>query len=209
MDAAVGESGVTRKLLERAAEGDRSAVNTLFDRHRDYLRQVIDIRLEKAIRTRVDPSDIVQETHVESVRRLDDFLERRPIAFRAWLRQIAHERLIMARRRHLNARRGVHFEMPLPDTSSIMLVERLPLQKACPTEEVERRELARQMRQAIAELDEIDRDVLYMRYLEDLSNKEIGFVLDMDANTVCKRHGRALLKLRRILIERGWLEGTS
>ena len=196
------DSSESRRLLDDLTEGSAKAVDDLFARHRSFLRRVIDMRLDANLRRRVDASDLVQETHIEMLRRLDDFLSRRPVAFRVWLRQVAQERLIMARRRHLNAeRRAVSREVPLPDHSSQMLFDKLGALRATPSQTVSRQEMARLLRKLIATMDESDREVLLMRYVEGLNNEEIGFVLNMESNTVCKRHGRALLRLRQLLIE--------
>jgi hypothetical protein len=48
----------------------------------------------------------VQETHLEAVRRFEAYLDRPPLPFRLWLRQVACDRLLMSRRRHVTAVRG-------------------------------------------------------------------------------------------------------
>jgi DNA-directed RNA polymerase specialized sigma24 family protein len=45
-----------------------------------------------------------------------------------------------------------------------------------------------------------------MRHFEGLSNQEVGCVLGMDPGTISKRHGRALLRLHRILFASGITE---
>src|SRR5262245_66265306 len=76
------DSTETRDLLERAASGDREVFDELFARHRRYLRRMVELRLDPKLRARLDPSDIVQEAHLEAVRRVKDFLEARPMPFR-------------------------------------------------------------------------------------------------------------------------------
>ena len=48
----------TDELLRGASRGDRSAVDGLFARHRDRLRQMVVIRMDSRIKARVDPSDV-------------------------------------------------------------------------------------------------------------------------------------------------------
>ena len=55
------------------------------------------------------------------------------------------------------------------------------------------------LRDAIDELPSRERDVVIMRHYEGLSNQEIGILLDVEAATVSKRHGRAMLRLHEIL----------
>ena len=46
---------------------------------------------------------------------------------------------------------------------------------------------------------EIDREMLQLRALDGLSNQEVAQVLDLHADAVSKRFGRALLRLRQLL----------
>src|SRR3954463_8099854 len=64
----------TQELLLRAGQGDASAVEGLLDRHRDALRRIIALRMDRMIQQRVDASDIVQDVLVEANRRLQDYL---------------------------------------------------------------------------------------------------------------------------------------
>src|SRR6056297_3426888 len=84
--ASSDESDRTDRLLEAAEMGDESALNHLIEMHRDYLRRVVNLRMDQALRGRVDPSDIVQETQMVANKRMQDFLQRRPTSFKLWLR---------------------------------------------------------------------------------------------------------------------------
>jgi RNA polymerase sigma-70 factor, ECF subfamily len=201
------DTAETCALLERAHSGDREAFDELFARYRDYLRQVVEMRLEPRLRARVDASDVVQETQLEVFQRLDDYLHRRPMPFRLWLRKTTHERLLKVRRRHLEtARRDAGREIALPDHSSILLANALVAGGVSPSEHADQKELARRVREAVAMLPEGDQEVLLMRAFEGLSNQEIGQVLDLDPGAVSKRHGRALIRLQQVLSDRGFTE---
>ena len=63
---------------------------------------MIAVHLDPRIAGGVDPSDIVQETLIDATRRLPDYLEKRPITFYPWLREIARRKLIDVLRRHLS-----------------------------------------------------------------------------------------------------------
>src|SRR6516165_12334958 len=100
MNLLPGDSAETRRLLERACAGEAEATERLLSRHRPYLRRLVELRLDPRLRPRVDASDVVQETHLEALRRLSAYLERRPLPFRLWLRQIACDCALKAHRRH-------------------------------------------------------------------------------------------------------------
>ena len=69
------DSAETQRLLMRLSSGDRDAFNDLFERHRKDLRRMIQLRLDRQLRARVDASDIVQEAQFEAFCRLDDYLD--------------------------------------------------------------------------------------------------------------------------------------
>src|SRR5262249_57151911 len=124
MDEPTPATAETRGLLEQARAGDRQAFEQLFAQHRAYLRQSIALRLDPRVRPRVDPSDVVQETQLEAFTRLADYLERRPMPFRLWLRKTAHERLLKVHRHHAADRRNIARAATLPARSSMLLARR-------------------------------------------------------------------------------------
>jgi RNA polymerase sigma-70 factor (ECF subfamily) len=77
-------------LLQRAHRGNAQARDQVLEAHRDYLRRLIGLRLDARLRARIDASDVVQETFLEAVRRLPDYLARQPMPFHLWLRQTAY-----------------------------------------------------------------------------------------------------------------------
>ena len=201
------DSSETTRLLEQVRDGDRDAFEKLFARHRPYLRQVVSLRLDPKLRARVDASDVVQETHLEAVRRLPDYLERRPMPFRLWLRKTAYERLLMIERHHVDAqRRAVGREVALPDRSSLQLFGQLLAASSTPSQQLSRAELAHRVRQAVARLADIDKEILLMRNLEGLSNHEVAQVLEIAPAAASQRYGRALLRLRKLLLAGGLSE---
>ncbi len=189
----------THLLLERHRAGDRQAFNDLFARHRDYLHLVVQLRMSADVQARMDASDVIQESHLEALRRLDDYLIRRPMPFKLWLRHTAHECLIRMRRRHVDVQaRSVNREVPLPEQSSVLLAAKA-LASASPSQLVMKEELADHVRQALAELSEMDQEILLIRNYEGLSIDESAQVLGIERDAARKRHTRALLRLRNVL----------
>jgi RNA polymerase sigma-70 factor, ECF subfamily len=207
MDEVRPDSGETLRLLEEAGKGDREAFDQLFARHRPFLQQMIRVCLDPRLRARVDPSDVVQDAQLEAVRRLPDYLKSRPMPFRLWLRQIAHDRLLKIRRHHLHTgRRAMGREVALPDQSSDLLAQQLLASGSTPSQNLDRRELARLLRVALARLPDPDREILLLRNFEELSYSEIGYILAVEPAAARKRHGRALVRLHKILFEGGLRE---
>ena len=201
------DSAQTQNLLERVQTGDREAFEELFARHRPYLLRAVAARLDPAARARVDPSDVVQEAQLEAYRRLPAYLALRPMPFRLWLRKTAQERLVMARRQHLEAQeRSRRREVPLPERSSLLLAQPFLAPGSTPSRQLHRHELARRVSQAVSRLPEADQEILLLRTYEGLSNQEVAYLLDLDPATASKRHGRAVLRLHRLLLEAGLSE---
>lgn len=84
------DSADTLDLLGRLRQGDREALGPLLQRCRPRMQALVEVRLDPALRARVDPSDVVQEAQMEMVSRIDDFLERRPMPFHLWARKTAY-----------------------------------------------------------------------------------------------------------------------
>jgi RNA polymerase sigma-70 factor (ECF subfamily) len=204
------DSATTSDLLEEAGRGARQALDRLLDRHRRELHAFVDYHLDPRLLARVDPSDVVQDTQLEVVRRLDDFLRRRPMPFHLWIRKTAYQRMLNLQRDHCRrGRRALDKEVRLPDRSALLLAS--PFVKGCPSPSqlAAAREFAERVQRAVSELAEADRQVLLMRSAEDLSYNEIGCLLDMEPAAARKRYGRALIRLQKVLGAHGLLEDRS
>lgn len=197
----LADSEATAALIVRAELGDGNAVNTLLEFHRDYLRRVVDARLEPSLRNRLDPSDVVQEALATASTRLDEFIANRPTSFRLWLRGKALDRLVDQRRFHRSKKRDVANERSLSDASS-MAILRGTSQRAV-TSGIEQRELIAQVHQAIETLSEMDREVLILRHAEELTNAEAAEVMRIEAKAASARYGRAILRLSAELRRQG------
>ncbi len=200
-------SSHTRALLELARTGDAEAIERLFQEHRAYLFRVVDMQLGKELRTRVDASDVVQETQAVAARRLSEYLRQQPMAFRLWLRQIAQDQLVTAYRRHLGAEcRTVRREVALPERSSLLLARELAGGVPTPSQYAARAEQINCIRAAVTRLPPTDQEVLLLRNYEQLSFDEIACVLQVKPATARKRYGRALLRLNRSVQDSGLTE---
>jgi RNA polymerase sigma-70 factor (ECF subfamily) len=202
MERPASDSTTTRRLLEQARQGDKQSLNQLFSRHRPDLLELVTLRLDRRLCSRVDPSDIVQETHLEAARRLDDYFRRQPMPFYLWLRKTAQQRVAMMHRQQLTAAgRDVRVEVPLPEGSSVQLAQQLLAHELKPDEAAARDELVRHVRCALGRMSDADREILLMRDFEGLSYQELAYVLGIEPEAAKKRHGRALVRLHKLLME--------
>jgi RNA polymerase sigma-70 factor (ECF subfamily) len=75
-----------------------------------------------------------------------------------------------------------------------------------PSRALARKDLMRRVQQALTALSEADREVLLMRHVEDLPYSTVARILDIEPPAARKRYGRALLRLRAVLVEAGLFE---
>jgi RNA polymerase sigma-70 factor (ECF subfamily) len=190
----------TEELIGRARRGDAEARQQLLVRHRDRLRRMIAVHLDRRIAARIDPSDVVQEALMEAAQKLSHYLEERPLPFYPWLRRLAWDHLIRLHQHHLAARKRSALReekqgFALPDESVLELAQRLVSPESSPSRHLLREELRDRMRAGLDQLAESDREILVLRYLEQLSMSEIAAVLGLQEGAVKMRHTRALRRL--------------
>jgi RNA polymerase sigma-70 factor, ECF subfamily len=192
------DSYETNRVLERAAQGDRSALGSLLTDYEPYLKRLVELRLDPGLRARVDAADVVQEVHLALSRALPKFMSERPLSFKLWLRQLALDQISILHRRHLQTqKRAASREVQLSEMSSLALAN--SLLGARPSRIASQRELIDLVQRALAELLDNDREVLLLRHFEELSNVEIAALLDIDPASVSQRYGRAIRRLCRKL----------
>lgn len=196
----------TEVLLQSARQGDEDAVNKLLDRHRNGIRRLVEMRLDRKVQRRVDVSDVVQDVMVEASGRLEKYLDDPVMAFHLWLRQIAWDHIIDTYRRHrVSAKRNMDREQSLHtggdkiDESSVDLAIQLCDPAMTPAAVATQREIASKVEAAIEKLDDPDREVILMRHYEHLSNLEIAEVLGLNAPAASMRYLRAVRRLRTVL----------
>lgn len=203
------DSDQTADLLAAAGDGNPGAVNRLLDRHREALRRMVELRMDQALRRRVDASDIVQDVLIEANRRLADYLANPVLPFHLWLRHIARDRVIDTHRRHRVAgKRSIDREQAQTgaaglDRSSLDLIAQLRDPEMTPAAAATWREMERRFFAALDQLDEHDREVLLMRHFEQLSNQEVATALGLSEPAAGMRYLRAMRRLRTLLAEPG------
>jgi RNA polymerase sigma-70 factor (ECF subfamily) len=204
----IAQSPDTEDLLRQAQDGDLLARQALLARHRDRLRRMVELRLDRRMAARVDPSDVVQEALMDADKRLTDYLKKRPVPFYPWLRRLAWEHLVKVHDRHvLTRKRSVLREeirgMSLSEGSTWQLAERLAVSGTSASQRLIREEMGARVRAALARLSAGDREVLVLRYLEQLSTADIAAELEIGEGAVKMRHRRALDRLCRFLRDEG------
>ena len=141
----------TIELVVRAREGDRLAVEALLQRSIPSLRRFAHGRLPAAARGSLDTGDLVQETVLHVLRRLDTFEPRHVGAMQAYLRQSVINRI-----RDEVRRIGRH---PTP----VDIPEDLASEIPSPLEEAVRAEAYERYRAVLVQLSPRDREMVVAR----------------------------------------------
>jgi RNA polymerase sigma-70 factor (ECF subfamily) len=195
----------TLRLLRRAAAGDQNVWASLLTQHRQRLRCMIALRMDRRLQGRIDPSDVLQDAYLHASRKLADYVANPAIPFFLWLRAITGQRLTILHRHHLgvlgrHARREVSlYRGALPEASSAALAAHLLGRDTRPSEAAQRAERALQLQEALNSLEPMDREILALRHFEELSNAEAAHLLDIRESAASKRYTRALKHLKDVL----------
>jgi RNA polymerase sigma-70 factor (ECF subfamily) len=191
------ESDIRAALLAAQAEPDR--LGSLMEQQRDRLKKLVAFRMDRRLRQRIDPSDVIQETFAEAHKRLPEYLERSNVPFFLWLRLLTQQRLATVTRHHLGrVGRDAERDVSLDNTSGAIAVQ-LVGQRTDPGDAAARAEMCERLKDALEAMNETDREVLALRHFEELSNVETAAVLGIEPAAASKRYVRALEKLRDIM----------
>jgi len=191
--------------IDRLRGGDRGALAELFEKHRDQLRRMVELRIDARVRARLDASDVLQEAFLDVARDLDAYLVDPKLPPLLWLRLHVGRRLTTLHRQHLGTKmRDAGMEISLyrdalPEASSAALASMLLGKHTSPTQAAQRAERLLRVQEALNTLDPIDREVLALRHFEQLSRSETAEVLGISQEAGAKRYFRALKRLKGVL----------
>jgi RNA polymerase sigma-70 factor, ECF subfamily len=172
------------------------------ERFRGYLSLLAHMHLDPALRSKVDPSDMVQQTLMQALEALDQFRGRSDAEMAAWLRQIMARKLADAARGLRRGKRDVRRERSLEanlDQSSQRLESWLAAEQSSPSQKAERHEEVLRMAGALAVLSAAQRDAIILHHLENLTLREVGERLGRGPAAVAGLIKRGLRTLRETL----------
>ncbi|MCA9179047.1 MAG: sigma-70 family RNA polymerase sigma factor [Planctomycetales bacterium] len=191
--------------VARLAAQDEPFLGELFTRHRERLLRTVRFRMDRRLLGRVDADDILQEAYLDGAQRLKHISASPPPSAFLWLRSITLQTLINVHRRHLGAKirdanREVSLQSPgWTQPSSVSLAAKLLDSLTSPSLAAIRQEVTEQLEEALETLAPIDREVLALRHFEELSNREVAEVLEIQQKAASVRYVRALGRLQKVL----------
>ena len=179
-------------IIARARRGDADAFEQLVAAYRN---QVFRLAL-RMCGNEADADEVAQEAFLSAWKGLPNF--RGESRFSTWLYQLTtHAAIDLMRREKRQA--------AAEDIDGITAADDGP----SPQQQVERTETQREIRSALMQLPEEYRQVLVLRFMQELSYEEIGQTLKLPAGTVKSRLNRAKAQLKDILSRSGNLFGAA
>jgi len=174
----------TFHLIERARAGDQEALERLFARHLKPLQRWARGRLPKWARDLADTDDLVQDTLVQTFKRIEHFEPRRVGALQAYLRQAVLNRIRNELRRKGRQPHATDLEGIEVDSAES------PLEQAIGREAVERYE------RALERLTAEEREAIIARVEMGYTNEELAEALGKPTPDAARKAAhRALVRL--------------
>lgn len=183
------------ELVESYAEGNNSAFEVLLSRHQQSLFGYIIY----TVRNRDMADDIFQDTFIKAITTIKQGKYTESGKFRAWITRIAHNLIIdyFRQERNENTVSNNEYEFDLFNNSSLC------------DDNIEttlvKNQVLNDVKKLVDFLPESQREVLNMRYYEDLSFKEIADKTGVSINTALGRMRYAILNMRKMADDNGMM----
>jgi len=180
-------------VIRRVREGDQEAFAQLVTAHE---KQVYNLCL-RMVTNPEDAQDLAQEAFLKAWRGLAFY--KGDSSFATWLYRLTSNVCIDFLRRQKRRPtvsltvddEAEDWELSVPDTALL------------PEQQVEQKELQRDIAAAMDQLGEEFRMILTLRIMQELSYEQIAEVMDLKVGTVKSRLARARIKLKNILLQSG------
>jgi RNA polymerase sigma-70 factor (ECF subfamily) len=190
------------ELLALARAGDAEALGRLLELYRNYLRFLARSLSGSSLRSRLDNSDVVQETFLNAHRKFDRFRGQSEAELVAWLRRILARRLAnqvaQSRRQGRDHRREESLEALL-DRSDQALQRALAAPGSSPSAQVSHREWGVLLANALAELPPDYLEVFTLRSVERLPWADVAARMGRSEGAAKMVWQRAMEELNRTL----------
>ncbi len=170
-------------ILDRAIQGDEDAFSVLY---KDNVKKIYNYIYYRTGNTH-DAEDLTARVFQRALSHITKY-RRTNVPFSAWLYRIAHN--LVANWHRDNSRKK---EVPIEDQLDLKVKLDLPEKQIEKSQEVEF------LLKAIRKLSNDRQMVLILKYVEDLSNKEIGEVMGKSEGAIKSLYHRTLLELRDVL----------
>jgi len=167
-------------VLEKAVQGDSEAFGLLYERYVTRIYNYIFYRIGSSY----DAEDLTERVFIRALRHINRY-NNRGLPFSAWLYRIAHN--LVANWYRDNSRRK---EIPLDDGILTSHQSSFPEQEVLHSEERER------LLQVIRTLPPDRQQLVILKFVDHLSNAEIGQIMGRTEGAIKSLYHRTLLTIR-------------
>lgn len=185
-------SKTDEQLVKAYAQGNNEAFDVLLKRHQQRVFNYI-LRI---IKNEDAANDIFQETFVKAIVTLRQGRYTESGKFPAWISRIAHNLIIDYFRQEKSE------NLQSSDLEDVDVLNRKELSEETIEDILVSRQINEDVKYLISELPPLQREVLTMRYYQNLSFKEIAEITNVSINTALGRMRYAILNLRRLAAEK-------
>lgn len=179
-------------LVSLYLEGNNPAFDELLNRHKERLYSYIFF----IVRSRDVADDIFQETFVKAIVTLQQGRYNSDGKFSAWLTRIAHNLVIDQFRQERNE------NLISNDESDIDLFNNSAYSEGTVEARMVNAQVLKDVRRLVNCLPDNQREVIYMRFYQSLSFKDIAAITGVSINTALGRVRYAVMNLRRLAEEK-------
>ena len=184
-----------------------------FAENRQRLFALAEKRFNPILHKRLSTEDLLSETYVNAVKRLEYFAAHDDVPVYFKLRTVLLQTICDIERRHLKAQgrdaykelRVVSCEFGVASDNGKLIgdacVGELPADITSPVSRVDRNERHALLRNALADMPENDRAILIMRHFDGMGNSECADALGLTEKAASIRYIRALERLEKKLVE--------
>ncbi|MFT8312237.1 MAG: RNA polymerase sigma factor SigW [Sporolactobacillus sp.] len=183
-----------KRLIKKIRKGDQQAFAELVER---YKNSVFAICL-RMVGNAQEAEDLSQEAFIRAYNHIDQYDHERK--FSTWLFRIATNLSIDFLRRRKNV---VSLDAVVPGTEGLSLNAMLPDEGEQPEDRIVRKETEEMVQGEIKKLPEKYRSAVVLKYIEDLSLKEISEIMEIPVGTVKTRIHRGREMLRKNMMAEG------
>ena len=163
------------RLVQAAKRDEAGALDRLLGQYRNYLRLLGRTWLNRDLRGKADPSDLVQETLLRAGKAFGEFRGTSEVELVAWLRRIMARQLADLMRRLRAGRRDVGPRTAARGSRCTTGSTTWPRRAfPAPAEQLQRRELGVMLADALAQLSPPRREVIVLRNSEELDWPEVA-----------------------------------
>ena len=181
------------ELVALYSNGNNKAFDTLLTRYQDKLYSYINF----VVRNRDLSDDIFQETFVKAIVTLQKGNYTSTGKFGAWLTRIDHNLIIDYFRQDKNENTVSN------DAQEYDLLNNANLSESNIEDSMINEQTLVDVRRLVDALPDNQREVVFMRYYQDLSFKEIADITGVSINTALGRMRYALINIRKMSVEKG------